>query len=492
MQPTIFGALSKETTPSLVSLSLPHRLKIKKGKNNLLQRFDASSLTLWKVRVDVDIDEVDDQIYAGAGQYQLDAKDRRRLRIGETILEVWPEPPPHNHHIFVGVPRGPEGLKYLPPAEVENLRLGALGCHYLLLHLLSMREPVAIQCAEFFYLFSEKGVEMYNGETTAWNFQIEGKLWALSDSKPEPGSRHPCPSFQWFSQQKHAFIVQATSPAEERKSTQIGHHPISNIDIKRFLGHFNKWGPSARTCMRLAGGSLTENELQRKATSAAKKFARDPAVVTMEASSQDDSHVLFTVTPIEDRSDSTLRVTTPYLCGLVVREIAIFDAAEQVSFYHRASDLPQFRGITTMYRKEYNPWGSLKHLEGHPFKGYSEKLFVINGDSNFADVKDTPFGTEPGAMFSSRIVRGIRPCCGNRSVLSPFERKVSIYSAVLDISKRKFSSKDVWGAHLHPVGGYQNEFVAMDTSGMEVVAEEEQKTRYVDFRIEDMTKVKEE
>jgi len=79
-----------------------------------------------------------------------------------------------------------------------------------------MREPVAIQCAEFFYLFSEKGVEMYNGETTAWNFQIEGKLWALSDSKPEPGSRHPCPSFQWFSQQKHAFIVQATSPAEER------------------------------------------------------------------------------------------------------------------------------------------------------------------------------------------------------------------------------------------------------------------------------------
>jgi len=97
--------------------------------------------------------------------------------------------------------------------------------------------------------------------------------------------------------------------------------------------------------MRLAGGSLTENELQRKATSAAKKFARDPAVVTMEASSQDDSHVLFTVTPIEDRSDSTLRVTTPYLCGLVVREIAIFDAAEQVSFYHRASDLPQFRGM---------------------------------------------------------------------------------------------------------------------------------------------------
>jgi len=50
-----------------------------------------------------------------------------------------------------------------------------------------------------------------------------------------------------------------------------------------------------------------------------------------------------------------------------------------------------------MYRKEYNPWGSLKHLEGHPFKGYSEKLFVINGDSNFADVKDTPFGWLPAS-----------------------------------------------------------------------------------------------
>jgi hypothetical protein len=64
----------------------------------------------------------------------------------------------------------------------------------------------------------------------------------------------------------------------------------------------------------------------------------------MQASSQDVSHVLFTVTPNDKRSVYTLRVTTPHLIGLVMEEITKFDAADQVSFYHRASDLPQFQG----------------------------------------------------------------------------------------------------------------------------------------------------
>jgi hypothetical protein len=111
-----------------------------------------------------------------------------------------------------------------------------------------------------------------------------------------------------------------------------------------FLGIFKKWGPSARTCVDLACGFLNEEELQKKAISAAKKFTQDPAAITMQASSQDVLHVLFTVTPNENRSIYTLRVTTPHLICLVMEEMSKFDAADQLSFYHRVSHLPQFQG----------------------------------------------------------------------------------------------------------------------------------------------------
>jgi hypothetical protein len=55
---------------------------------------------------------------------------------------------------------------------------------YLLLRLLSRGEPVALQRGHSFYLFSQNGVEMYDGDKTGWNFPFERKLWALSDSSP--------------------------------------------------------------------------------------------------------------------------------------------------------------------------------------------------------------------------------------------------------------------------------------------------------------------
>ncbi len=83
-------------------------------------------------------------------------------------------------------------------------------------------------------------------------------------------------------------------------------------------------------------------QLQVTATNVAKNFVQNPN--SMEAaSSPDESHVLFTVTPDEDRSTFTLRVTTPYLRDLVREEITKFDAAYQASFYQLASDLPQFQ-----------------------------------------------------------------------------------------------------------------------------------------------------
>jgi hypothetical protein len=63
------------------------------------------------------------------------------------------------------------------------------------------------------------------------------------------------------------------------------------------MGHFDKWGPSARNCLELASGTITEEELEFKANLAAMKFAEDPVTVAMEANLEDNSHLLFTTIP---------------------------------------------------------------------------------------------------------------------------------------------------------------------------------------------------
>ena len=120
---------------------------------------------------------------------------------------------------------------------------------------------------------------------------------------------------------------------------------ILNFDVKSFLADFKKWGPSARTCIELARGSLTKGELQSNVTRVAREFAQAPATITMRGSPQEFSDVLFTVTPIynDNRSVYTSRITSPYLLGLVMEEVAQLNAAAQVSFYHQTSTLPQFR-----------------------------------------------------------------------------------------------------------------------------------------------------
>ena len=55
---------------------------------------------------------------------------------------------------------------------------------------------------------------MFDGNRTKWNFNFNGKLWALSDS-----NQQPCRSFQMFSEEYQAFIVQTTSQAEGQWKT---------------------------------------------------------------------------------------------------------------------------------------------------------------------------------------------------------------------------------------------------------------------------------
>lgn len=98
------------------------------------------------------------------------------------------------------------------------------------------------------------------------------------------------------------------------------------------------------------------------ATEASKEFARDSAAVTMEASTKDGPHVLFTIYPEdEEKSAYIMKVATPYLSSLVMQQIANFDAIDQLSFYHKASTLPLFKGtMGYIFERYFFVWLSAK------------------------------------------------------------------------------------------------------------------------------------
>jgi hypothetical protein len=201
----------------------------------------------------------------------------------------------------------------------------------------------------------------------------------------------------------------------------ISHSIIHNLDINHFLEDFKKWGPNARTLIRLSCGLSPNSQLLREVTSAASRFVRDPATITMAASSQQFFYALFTITPIhdDDRSDYTSKVTNRYICGLVMEEIASLDMAAQVSFYRRASTLPQFEGTWGYMFESYflvwlcsaeradelsciakstmsaKPSRSSKELCLKPLE--RKKVIVVNEVSYFkeARARDTPFGWLP-------------------------------------------------------------------------------------------------
>jgi hypothetical protein len=99
---------------------------------------------------------------------------------------------------------------------------------------------------------------------------------------------------------------------------------IHGLDVERFIENYDKWGPSARTCLKLAWGTITKEELENKVVIVAKKFAEDPRAISMEADSEVGSHWLFTSPPVGPKSNvSTLRVATPHLRRFVMQAIHV-------------------------------------------------------------------------------------------------------------------------------------------------------------------------
>jgi hypothetical protein len=305
-----------------------------------------------------------------------------------------------------------------------------------------------------FFIFRQNGVEMHRVNSLGLFFRPEERLWMLSDS--DETNRYPCDAFQAASRKGRAWIVQATSPATTRydrlgKECNAGlfvmncltreesralrsvfiisnlfclaysHSIIHGLDAERFVENYDKWGPSGRTCLKLAWGTIAEKELEYKVDMVAKKFAEHPTAITMEANPEVDYHLLFTTLPDGPKRElPTLRVATQYLHNTIVKAIASIDAAKQASFYSKASNHPFFRGaFGYVFEKYFYVWlssssdnellctaatpvahGQVEQLHLRPVG--LEKVIVHGGESGgrgykAANKHQTPFGWIPAS-----------------------------------------------------------------------------------------------
>jgi hypothetical protein len=261
----------------------------------------------------------------------------------------------------------------------------------MLLQLLGKGQPVALQRGKTVLLFREGGVEMHEADSDGEFFHTGAKTWALADLNG--WSPHLCQAFQLASKMGRAWFVLASSPARNRYDrlrkkyyagifimeyftreeiqalrsvfiATIRFCPayflsrIHELDVQQMINYYNKWGPSARTCLRLAWGTISERELKGIVDILAKKFAENPRAVTMESESEEGSHWLFASLPTNaERDASVLRVATPHLRGFVVEAIASIDAARQVAFYSEASGHPYFRSaFGYVFKKFFYIW----------------------------------------------------------------------------------------------------------------------------------------
>jgi hypothetical protein len=77
---------------------------------------------------------------------------------------------------------------------------------------LGEKKPVALQQSKCIFIFQDHGVDRYPLDVDPDVFPED--TWALCDSNRQ--NPHPCSAFLEAAQQLQAWIVQTTSPMEER------------------------------------------------------------------------------------------------------------------------------------------------------------------------------------------------------------------------------------------------------------------------------------
>ncbi|KAH9001604.1 hypothetical protein EDB92DRAFT_1827712 [Lactarius akahatsu] len=226
--------------------------------------------------------------------------------------------------------------------------------YYLLFRLLSKKNPVTFQRSGYFFVFQEDSVSRY--PLTADPDNLPAGTWVLSDSN----GRLPCATFLEAASWGTSWIVQTTSPWEQRwkkwktqRSADIfvmDYFTIETIEEMTVLGLVN-WLPqgfhSRSTPPYWNTLGLNTSDLRRNYERwAAKRFVKDPDVERDDSDVKTITHMLFSVRP-EEKDEAGRQIQFVDLASDWIKTIVSYAAAnaraqKRIKFYETISTQPGF------------------------------------------------------------------------------------------------------------------------------------------------------
>ncbi|KAH9164837.1 hypothetical protein EDB89DRAFT_385511 [Lactarius sanguifluus] len=248
--------------------------------------------------------------------------------------------------------------------------------YYLLFRLLSEGTPVSLQRSNHILVFQDDGVYRYPQD--AEPDCLPARTWALSDSGHR--AKQPCDVFFDATEQYAAWIIQTTPPLEERwrewakqltavtfvmngfSAAEItALSKVQGLDASALLRNYEKWGPSARTCVRLARDPAGERYHAMVVNNAADAFVeRPPSRTSFDAI--EVFHVLFSVRP-EGEDSGGRRVPFAEMATEHIRDIiscaaaaAAAAARKRIEFYRMISTQPSFNVSGKMFKGFVLSW----------------------------------------------------------------------------------------------------------------------------------------
>ncbi|KAI9441166.1 hypothetical protein BJY52DRAFT_502957 [Lactarius psammicola] len=230
--------------------------------------------------------------------------------------------------------------------------------YYLLLHLLSAMRPVALELSHRILVFQDIGV--YSLPLTADPDRFPEGIWALSDSNAI--TKQPCDAFLDAAGWQKAWIIQTTSPMEERwkmwskyskahvfvmKYISIDEitalSKLFGLDVGNIQRLYERWGPSVRTCVELSGGG--EDSHEHRVKNAANSFVKNPPI-TPKFDETKVSHILFSIRPKKEDREGRMtqipEIATDHIKTIISYAAADAKAQERIDFYQTISTQPGF------------------------------------------------------------------------------------------------------------------------------------------------------
>jgi hypothetical protein len=121
------------------------------------------------------------------------------------------------------------------------------------------------------------------------------------------------------------------------------------LDTTKLLELRARWGPSARTCLRLLAADAEEvDEWESTVAEAAAEVAKDPSALLANLKSlrmDSLSHKIFFIRPKSQvlRGSPVLFFPTRHILDLIAKAVARVDQAQQVQFFQQLSSHPSCR-----------------------------------------------------------------------------------------------------------------------------------------------------